>query len=604
MKRKTASILLLLLATVLSLTACSDDGQAKETAHKANDPKYSYEYVKKISITQPARALKTIDTIEKHAYMTNIDVNMLRSMVYNNAMHDYSKAAGYAMAALSDRDIDEYPGKKLKLYAMAAAQYYSCGNYIQSLKQAESGIDLAYKLNDRKLVAQLLLTVGECHSEVGNIWHAINAYDRCIEILMQQTKKTPDWDTYYDLGTAMAHKANASLDVKDYNALFDMEKMYAECQQKLNGMQEDVSGANDLANATFYSIYAIGYERSGKHAKARDFFDKLMTTRTALTPEGATFVVPYLIDTKRYSEALKKVEEEEKTWMANGRDSIDFNYSHNILMNKARILQELGQYKEAINTGMRAYYLSDSLSRRIKAQNATWMSEKMGKKILSKYVDQQERQLAVNKVANIIMGTLLFACIALIVFVIRDNRIIKNKNRVSSSLISELSKYKRELFDRMPEMKNKEDKRTAAVSAASTADGTQSEENGKGNDGAKQHDMEFERFLNIEKMIFDKKLFMRTKLSRNDVAAEANISISHFNTLFAKFSKLSFNNYINDLRMERAAKLLKEKSHYSIEAIAQECGVPVRQTFYRLFSKKYGMTPAEYRNNVSGGVNL
>ena len=47
-----------------------------------------------------------------------------------------------------------------------------------------------------------------------------------------------------------------------------------------------------------------------------------------------------------------------------------------------------------------------------------------------------------------------------------------------------------------------------------------------------------------------------------------------------------------------AAKLLKEKPNYSIEAIAQECGVPVRQTFYRLFSKKYGMTPADYRDNI------
>ena len=50
--------------------------------------------------------------------------------------------------------------------------------------------------------------------------------------------------------------------------------------------------------------------------------------------------------------------------------------------------------------------------------------------------------------------------------------------------------------------------------------------------------------------------------------------------------------------MERAAKLLKEKPNYSIEAIAQECGVSVRQTFYRLFSKKYGMTPADYRDNI------
>ena len=43
----------------------------------------------------------------------------------------------------------------------------------------------------------------------------------------------------------------------------------------------------------------------------------------------------------------------------------------------------------------------------------------------------------------------------------------------------------------------------------------------------------------------------------------------------------------------------QEKSNYTIEAIANECGVPIRQTFYRLFSKKFGMTPAEYRNVVA-----
>lgn len=112
-------------------------------------------------------------------------------------------------------------------------------------------------------------------------------------------------------------------------------------------------------------------------------------------------------------------------------------------MNKARVLQALGRYEEAINTGMRAYNLSDSLTRRIKEQNATWLSEKMGKKVLKSYIEDQDKQLTINRWANIIMGVLLFICITLIVFVIRDNRIMKNKNRVSSSLIGELSKYKR-----------------------------------------------------------------------------------------------------------------------------------------------------------------
>lgn len=51
--------------------------------------------------------------------------------------------------------------------------------------------------------------------------------------------------------------------------------------------------------------------------------------------------------------------------------------------------------------------------------------------------------------------------------------------------------------------------------------------------------------------------------------------------------------------MEYAAKLLKEKPNYTIEAIGTESGVPIRQTFHRLFVKKFGMTPAEYRKSIA-----
>lgn len=612
-----------LLIIAIAMAACSQKEQPASTASHPKAGKYSFEYVKKISLTQPKRALKILDDAEKKQLMSKLDILTLKSIVYNNAMQDYKSAAKYAKEALNTPNIEKSPERQLKLYNMAAAQLYNCGNYIESLKNAEKGIELAYKHDNRKAVAQLLMTIGECHGEVGNQWHAINALNRCIEILTDEVKKKGDWDNYYDLLTAYSQKADLLVDMKDYKTLLKTEEEYKTNLDILNTLPEEVSGANDISNAAYYSLYAITYQRSGNHPKAREYFDKLLTTRTALTPEGATFVVPYLMETNRYPEAMKKICEEEETWMKNGRDTIDFNYSHNILMNKARILQSVGKYKEAIETGMRAYYLSDSLSRRIKAQNATWMSEEMGKKVLNKYIERQGKQLTVNRAANIVMGVLLFICIILIAFVIRDNRLIKKKNRISSSLISELSIYKRELFNRMAgngdiaEPTTPADAKTAlpdsqrpiynkventphdaATATNNVASQPTGETNGQPTDGNKEQDTEYEQFLQIEKVIFDKNLFMHHKLSREEVAEAADISITAFNILFARFSKVPFNNYINELRMERAAKLLKEKPNYSIEAIAQECGVPVRQTFYRLFAKKFGMTPAEYRSNV------
>lgn len=394
---KKLNTILLILAVTIAFIACSQDEQAKSTAIKKANSKYTFEYVRGISLTQPKRALKMIETGKKDGSMTNIEANYLMSMVYNNALRNYSKAANYAVAALNDPDINKSPEKERQLYYMASSQFYSCGNYVESLTMADKGIKLAYEHKDRKLVSQLLMTIGECHGEVGNMWHAINTFDRCIQILTEQLKNTPDWDTYFDLATVYSLKANSAIDIKEYKLVIDMQPKYKECLDKLNKLKEAVSGANDVANAGYYSLLSIAYEKSGNHAKARECFDNLLSTRTALLPDGASYVVPYLIETKQYKEALRKIKEDEKTWELHGRDTVDYIYSKTILMNKARVLQALGRYKEAINTGMRAYNLSDSLTRRIKEQNATWLSEKMGKKVLKSYIENQDKQLTVNR---------------------------------------------------------------------------------------------------------------------------------------------------------------------------------------------------------------
>lgn len=106
---KKLNTILLILAVTIAFIACSQDEQAKLTAIKKANSKYTFEYVRGISLTQPKRALKMIETGKKDGSMTNIEANYLMSMVYNNAMRNYRKAADYAVAALNDPDINKYP---------------------------------------------------------------------------------------------------------------------------------------------------------------------------------------------------------------------------------------------------------------------------------------------------------------------------------------------------------------------------------------------------------------------------------------------------------------------------------------------------------------
>lgn len=565
--------ILLCVATVMTMAACTQKEQAPKATATSHATQYTPEYVKKICKTQPKSAIRILQTVEDEKLMPLIEINTLRSMVYFNSMSDYRKAIACMEAALNDPDYDKRDDMQQKLLNMAALEYYCAGEYAKSLLYAEKGVDLAYKNDDRALVAQILTTMGQCHNDIGNVGQALVCFNRVIEIFSEKGARNADWDTYYNLVTTYALKANCLLDMKRYNDLFDMRNGYEATLEKANSLPESINGGNDELCATFYSLYAIGYEKTGQHAKARAMFDKLTATRSANTPEGSTFIVPYLMLTDRYAEALTYLKAEELAWLQSGRDTVDYTYTSTILMNKMRALQALGQYKEALEVGWRAYNLDDSLTRRSKNQNALWINEQLGKKMLNKYIGQQDKDLAVSRGFNALMATLLAVCITLMVYAFRSYRKIKQKNRAASALINELLANKRQLLDRIEPYKS-EDKKEAA-------------------DAKLLH----EKFLKMEKLIIDKNLFVRPKLDRGDVAKEMDMTTNEFNALFNRFSKLSFNNYINDLRMELAAKMLKDKQNYTIEAIATECGIPVRQTFHRLFAKKFGMTPAEYRNS-------
>lgn len=579
------------IVVVLIVAACSQGGKRANGNDRERTADSIYNYVKSISMTNPQKALMTIDKAEREEKLTDLDVNTLKSMVYNNGIHDYAQAALYARKALDCKSADKNPERQQMLYDNLSSQYYNCGEYAKSMEVADKGIDFAYACGNRKLVAQLMTTIGQCYAQMGITKNAVSCFDRSILILTEYSKELGDWSTAYDLVYAESLKAEQLLGISDYKSLLGMRKKYENDLAMLCRLPEGVKGSNDMLKANFFSVYALAYERTGNEKKADALYGKLMLTDFARTPKGTSLYVAYLIDRKDYKTALERILREEREWKAEGKDTVNYHYSHKILMNKVRALKGLGRYREAINTGMTAYDISDSISRRMKSQNALWLSDQLGKKILRKYISVQDRKLEMNSAVIFSVSLLLLVCIILLLLLWRSNRLIKNKNRKASALIGDLLRYRAELYARMPEAK----RGVEPIQQTGGADGN--DNNGTGQtDG--EADCQYSQYLRIEKTVFDRKLFVRYRLSKDEVADAVGMSISYFNRLFAKYSSLSFNNYINDLRMDYAAKLLKENPNYSIEAIAQECGVAVRQTFYRLFVKKFGMTPAEYRRSV------
>lgn len=87
-------------------------------------------------------------------------------------------------------------------------------------------------------------------------------------------------------------------------------------------------------------------------------------------------------------------------------------------------------------------------------------------------------------------------------------------------------------------------------------------------------------------------------ISLSDVAGLVNMSESAFSHFFKKRTGITFINYLNNMRISRACNLLADTTLSAAE-ICYDCGFNNLSNFIRIFSKKKGKTPIEYRKYIS-----
>lgn len=90
--------------------------------------------------------------------------------------------------------------------------------------------------------------------------------------------------------------------------------------------------------------------------------------------------------------------------------------------------------------------------------------------------------------------------------------------------------------------------------------------------------------------------YAEPELSLNDIADELHLSVGHLCLLFKQETGVTLKNYITDVRMEAAKRMLRS-GHAKIYEISTAVGYQTSQYFSQVFYKKVGMFPAEYRKN-------
>lgn len=668
-------------ALTLTIASCGGSGEGGAVVSDAK----KVEQIKSISMSQPELALSMLDSAEVLRTMPMYDVNALRAIVYNNSSNDNTKALHYALLASTDSLLTHNNEKRLAVAAVLAYQYFKCGIYDRSLLTAEQAITLARKLKAADKEASILNTKAMCESEIGLVDKALRSFDSGISLLRRQVHTADTWSTWSDLVDMYSQKANVLLDNHRYTEVAAMYDTFSEAVTTMTERKpETVAGGNDWSKAMFYAVYSVTYAHLGEKQKAYEFYSKLLDTDLSKTPSGITFLVPYLLLEHRYGEAITKLEEEEAFFKRRGRDTVDYYFVRTLLPSKADALFNEGRYREAALTGLRAIALNDSLSLKLKKQNAMSMSELLDSKNKDMRINEQARDLRNSRAIVALVSFLMAVLAVLFIRVMSYNRLVQRKNRAAAATINELTAAKEQLAyllasksrnddaarergrDDAAEERGRDDAGTQEqgvsqessaaneksstqttacheeninkkVETESAGNGKKTEsgeeaENGKGvengertengeraesgeeaektgmpaatGEGASEEedavarlkdDKSRDMFLQLEQRIINERLFRKPKISRDELIALLGVDKGTFVSLLMVYSGKPFNRYINDMRLDYAASLLRKNTNFSVEAIAIDCGIPVRQTFYRLFTEKFGLSPAEYR---------
>lgn len=95
--------------------------------------------------------------------------------------------------------------------------------------------------------------------------------------------------------------------------------------------------------------------------------------------------------------------------------------------------------------------------------------------------------------------------------------------------------------------------------------------------------------------------YANTNLSLQEISDLLKMSPAYVGRIFKKYESVSVADYINEVRLQNAVMLL-EKNNWQVNEISEKVGFSSQSYFFKLFKKRFGTTPKDYRIKKSMGM--
>lgn len=553
---KTTRIALVILMTllVLPMTMAADDATSAISENE----------LRSMVVENPDSLLGILDKIEnsKKPSLPSFKISLLRALAYNEKrMFPY--VYKYATETMESDSMPTHPKEHTNALTLLAVSQSFFGDLQGCIKSCTHAMNLARRSGNLPGELNVLTTMAKTYFTLNDRSKGYQAIETII-------KKGAGSDNARVLANVSAAYGVKIIQLYEDNrfeeALRESRKRLAIIDRidKTGGAPE---GFTDQQRAYTYARIASSAEKAGKTDEASAAYSEFMNTDYGRSELGKPYITDYLLNAGKYSTVLKFTAPLFK--MSEGSDTINGDY-HSLLISNATAEAGLGNYKRAFNLMERAGVVQDSLYAR---ENTSRAQELATVFALNEKQLELEKEKSESQKRLILLwsaGGLILLVVLILISLWRQFRIIKKHNRLAALHIDELIK--------------------------------QREQEQAENDSEVGIDADKDDFNQMERIIINEQLFKDPLFNRDGIVKATGLSRTRVIQLIQKFTDLTPGDYITRLRLEHSVKLIKEHPDWTIDAISEGCGYVRRATYYSHFNRLYGITPAQYRNELDNKI--
>ena len=574
------------------------------------------DYVYDYTFSDFDKAERIMQELRKRKKLPDFKLDITEGDLYFNTGKYYQALKFYKRAL--DNDSVRLDDNRMMEQTHRMISCYDClHNENKKAQYVDMLMKKAQQCDNKEMQSIAMFNMGKMLHHQGNKEKGYSYMQRAVN-LMEQTDYKYKYDNLrYNYNTLLIFQEK---DRRNEEALHTLELLQKVVTQE-TGSEIPMEGLGDKEKKAMFAHYAVVLFRLGRAAEAKKYYDLFLSTAKDYTRDDY-LIMPYLFDRKMYDAIIHMNSAREKELAEQG-DTITYHMT-SIKRSLAQAYEGKGDYHNASHYFEELAVLSDSIKER---------EQKSAVLELATLYEIHEKDLLLQKqdtdahARNIWLWSV--ACVAfllviLLLLTIRYNQKMQFKNNALIGNIRELLQYKDELYQKQDEnlamqeelrqLKEKLEftlqtqraleqrylplappQEASSISAQPTkADVPTEEIEPKKKNGDDTRDKAL--FERIDHLIRSERLYLDPDFSREKLAKRGiTIPRNKLTPLMKQYAKASFPTYLNNLRLDYAARLLLENPNYNIVSIAKECGIPASSTFYTLFVKKFNVTPANFR---------